>query len=149
MLFHSSYSFSNIEEFSVTSYDIKGIVKAEEYSDRYEITEKYLYIESHDTGNGANYEIRAWHSGLSKSLGRFSENSLEVGNPQLNELLADVTVKAIYTGTPTSDSQYEKNIIENNKKILSKYFDDATEYKHTFMKNEDGSYYWVKSEIIK
>ena len=131
------------------SYDVKGIVKAEEYSDRYEITEKYLYIESHDGGNGSNFEIRAWHSGLSKSLGRFSENSLEVGLPQLNELLADVTIKEIYTGDPTTDSQAEKYYIETYKKILSKYYDDATEYKHTFMKNENGTFYWYKSEIIK
>ena len=38
---------------------------------------------------------------------------------------------------------------EYNKKFISKYYDEATEYKHTFMKNEDGTYYWLKTEIVK
>ena len=36
-----------------------------------------------------------------------------------------------------------------NKKIISKYYDEATEYEHTFMKNDDGTYYWLKTEIVK
>ena len=38
---------------------------------------------------------------------------------------------------------------EKGKKIISLYYDDATEYKHTFVKNEDGSFYWQKTEIVK
>lgn len=145
------YYFANGGGGGYFSYSVRGIVNAEEYSDRYEITEKYLYVESHDTGNGSNYEIRTWHSGLSQTLGYFRrDDSLEVSPQTLNELLADVTVKAIYTGDVTAvQYQSEKDTIENHKKILSKYYDQATEYKHTFMKNEDGTFYWYKSEIIK
>ena len=58
----------------------------------------------------------------------------------------------MYNGTEEESSKASQTLQRNinvSKKLISKYYDDAAEYKHTFMKNEDGTYYWLKTEIVK
>ena len=144
-------------------YSISAIVKAEEFSDRYEITEKYLYLvptlvyNENGQSVGARYKVMNGNSYLDNVLGEYKE----IGNfdiesvkniPTVEELVNNVQEKEMYNGTEEESSKASQTLQRNinvSKKLISKYYDDAAEYKHTFMKNEDGTYYWVKSEIVK
>ena len=139
-------------------HSITGVYKIEEYSDRYEVYSKYLFVTAGEAvvnygGTKLGYvrSILNWKAYDSNVLARykdFTHESLYTNVKTLDELCVDMEAKTF------AKPQIKENTIgaieyESRMKILSKYFDDATEYKHTFMKNEDGSYYWVKSEIIK
>lgn len=149
------YSYdNNSNTFTVTagggggqgSHIIAGIYKIDEYSDRYEVFAKALVNEIGNFVNGRgqywtvknadsvspNYNLQQY---LHASDGSFSYERLE-------DIVSEVTPKDF--AKPNINYDYT-----NQYKLLTKYFDQAMEYKHTFMKNEDGSYYWVKSEIIK
>ncbi len=131
------------------SYPIKGIIKIEEYSDRYEAYEEYLYAQSSSSMNTTNYILKGWHSDFNKSLFVFEANRVS----DLYDSVADVEPQNIYVGkveTPDeSNVEYIKANLLSTQKVLTKYQDEATIYKHTFMKNEDGTFYWYKSEIVK
>lgn len=137
------------------SYPIHGIYKVEEFSDRYVVTGKMLFIDSRDTGSGTNNVIKAWSSYFSKSLGYFGsfyenypKNGLYFNS--LNDVVADVTdTKNISVLINTGNDEARLKQKDTAQKMIAKYIDDATEYKHTFMKAEDGSFYWLKSEIVK
>ncbi len=104
-----------------------AISKVEEYSDRYEVTEKMVVtVYSSYDGGYSVYPFYGTTMLYSKWIGRLTQSELESLTNSHN----------LY-----STSDYEA-------KLLSKYFDSATEYKHTFKKNSDGTYYWVKTEII-
>ena len=144
-------------------YSISAIVKAEEFSDRYEITEKYLYLvptlvyNENGQSVGARYKVMNGNSYLDDILGEYKEvgdlNIESVKNiPTVEELVSDVQEKEMYNGTEEESSKASQTLQRNinvSKKLISKYYDDAAEYKHTFMKNEDGTYYWLKTEIVK
>ena len=131
------------------SYPIKGIIKIEEYSDKYEAYEEYLYAQSSSSMNTTKYNLKGWHSDLNKSLFVFEANKVS----DLYDSVADVEPQNIYVGkveTPDEgNAEYIKANLLSTQKVLTKYQDDATIYKHTFMKNEDGTFYWYKSEIVK
>lgn len=131
------------------SYPIKGITKVDEYSDRYEVYEDYLYAQSSSREGKTVYILKGWHSDLSKQLTVFEPGKEAESIAKYN----DIEPKGIYVGKVSAK---DSSIIElqelellKTRKILTKYQDDATVYKHTFMKNEDGSFYWYKSEIVK
>ena len=144
-------------------YSISAIVKAEEFSDRYEITEKYLYLvptlvyNENGQSVGARYKVMNGNSYLDDILGEYKEvgdlNIESVKNiPTVEELVSDAQEKEMYNGTEEESSKALQTLQRNinvSKKLISKYYDDAAEYKHTFMKNEDGTYYWLKTEIVK
>ena len=144
-------------------YSISAIVKAEEFSDRYEITEKYLYLvptlvyNENGQSVGARYKVMNGNSYLDDILGEYKEvgdlNIESVKNiPTVEELVNNVQEKEMYNGTEEESSKASQTLQRNinvSKKLISKYYDDAAEYKHTFMKNEDGTYYWLKTEIVK
>ena len=144
-------------------YSITAIVKAEEFSDRYEITEKYLYLvptlvyNENGQSVGARYKVMNGNSYLDDILGEYKEvgdlNIESVKNiPTVEELVNNVQEKEMYNGTEEESSKASQTLQRNinvSKKLISKYYDDAAEYKHTFMKNEDGTYYWLKTEIVK
>ena len=144
-------------------YSISAIVKAEEFSDRYEITEKYLYLvptlvyNENGQSVGARYKVMNGNSYLDDILGEYKEvgdlNIESVKNiPTVEELVSDVQEKEMYNGTEEESSKASQTLQRNinvSKKLISKYYDDAAEYKHTFMKNEDGSFYWLETEIVK
>ena len=144
-------------------YSISAIVKAEEFSDRYEITEKYLYLvptlvyNENGQSVGARYKVMNGNSYLDDILGEYKEvgdlNIESVKNiPTVEELVSDVQEKEMYNGTEEESSKASQTLQRNinvSKKLISKYYDEATEYKHTFMKNADGTYYWLKTEIVK
>ena len=130
---------------------IIGTYKVEEYSDRYEVYQKYLLSVPGDWSNGyLTFKILEWNAYNANVVVEYTDapssnnaNLPEGATPyfkNLDKLIEGVEMKAF---TPYETWQ------EDNYKLLSKYYDQATEYKHTFMKNEDGTYYWVKSEIIK
>lgn len=139
-------------------HSITGVYKIEEYSDRYEVYSKYLFVTRGEsivnnagTKIGHVRNILNWKSYDSRTLNSykdFTNESLCTHIPTLEELCADVQVKT-FAKPQLREGRVESIEYDERMKILSKYYDDATEYKHTFMKNEDGSYYWVKSEIIK
>ena len=144
-------------------YSISAIVKAEEFSDRYEITEKYLYLvpalvyNENGQSVGARYKVMNGNSYLDDILGEYKEvgdlNIESVKNiPIVEELVSDVQEKEMYNGTEEESSKASQTLQRNinvSKKLISKYYDEATEYKHTFMKNDDGSFYWLETEIVK
>lgn len=146
-----------------TPYSISAIVKAEEFNDRYEITEKYLYlvptlVYDEDGQNvGARYKVMNGNSYLDDSLGEYKEiGNLDIASvrniPTVEELVNDVQEKEMYNGTEEESSKATQTLQRTTniaKKLISKYYDDAAEYTHTFMKNDDGSIYWLKTEIIK
>ena len=144
-------------------YSISAIVKAEEFSDRYEITEKYLYLvptlvyNENGQSVGARYKVMNGNSYLDNVLGEYKE----IGNfdiesvkniPTVEELVSDAQEKEMYNGTEEESSKVLQTLQRNinvSKKLISKYYDEATEYKHIFMKNDDGSFYWLETEIVK
>lgn len=116
---------------------ITAIVKAEEYDNRYEVTEKLLVTVANSYTSNANYSIYPFYGTkmrFVKYLGNITEE--EIGK------ITDT--KEMYSYNFYSEASNELTI-----KLISKYYDYCTEYKHTFMKNEDGSFYWYKSEIVK
>lgn len=131
------------------SYPIKGIIKIEEYSDRYEAYEEYLYAQSSSFMNTTKYILKGWHSDFSKSLFDFEAGRVS----DLYDSVADVEPQNIYVGkVETVDErnvEYIKANLLSTQKVLTKYQDEATIYKHTFIKNDDGTFYWYKSEIVK
>ena len=137
------------------SHPVTGIYKIEEFSDRYEVYSKYLYLKIQnldDTLPGVIYDVYDWRTETSywlTSYKDFSSDSSSYSYIENKESVVDgVEMKSFVK--PDFDVQSVDSIEwEFREKLLSKYFDNATEYKHTFMKNEDGTYYWVKSEIIK
>ena len=62
------------------------------------------------------------------------------------------TLEEEVQGITTKEFVKSKNsgvYYEDEMKLLTKFYDQASEYKHTFIKNEDGTFYWYKSEIVK
>ena len=103
-----------------------AITNVEEYSDKYIVTEKMLT----DTYEYRHHNISSYYGQgyvFTSSLGHISDSEVDSIN--------------------ITQDMYSQN--ETSKKLISKYYDDATEYKHTFVKNEDGSFYWQKTEIVK
>lgn len=139
-------------------HSITGVYKIEEYSDRYEVYSKYLFITRgeavvNNAGTKVGYvrDILKWKSYDSQMLNRykdFTNDSFYTHIQTIDELCADVEVKT-FAKPQLSEESIASIEYDERMKILSKYFDDATEFKHTFMKNEDGTFYWYKSEIIK
>ena len=131
---------------------ITGTYKIEEYNDRYEVYDKLLMINSQDIYNGGSvslgrkWEVRASNVYTSDTLGVYRDFSGEEFShlDTLDELTSGVEQKQFVTSTVNAGMDRDQK-----EKLLSKYYDEATEYKHTFMKNDDGSFYWVKSEIVK
>lgn len=119
-------------------HGIAGITKVEEYSDRYEVTEKYIFIVPDIDTN--SYEVYAWNSLLSTKLGEYGEEYATIDLPTIDELTAESENHQIYLLDNSS---------EDGKKLLNKFYNQASEYKHTFMKREDGTIYWVKTDLIK
>lgn len=127
------------------SHIIAGIYKIDEYSDRYEVYAKALANEVNDLMNGRG---EYWFVKNADSLS--PEYNLEYyytnSNDSSHKSFEDIVSGIIPKDFAKANINYDYT---NQYKLLTKYFDQAMEYKHTFMKNEDGSYYWVKSEIVK
>lgn len=103
-----------------------AITNVEEYSDKYIVTEKMVT----DTYTFGNHNISSYYGQgyrFTSSLGFVSDSNIDSIN--------------------ITQDMYSPN--ETSKKLISKYYEEATEYKHTFIKNEDGSFYWQKTEIVK
>ena len=97
-------------------YSISAIVKAEEFSDRYEITEKYLYLvptlvyNENGQSVGARYKVMNGNSYLDDILGEYKEvgdlNIESVKNiATVEELVSDVQEKEMYNGTEEESSK--------------------------------------------
>ena len=118
-----------------------GIYKIDEYSDRYEVyTKNLVEVPEYSTFNIANdalrFEVRADNSMFSKYLGQYYSTIPDgYSFENFEEFTKDVQLKDFVEGS--------------NDKLLSKFYDEASEYKVTFMKNDDGSFYWLKTEVIK
>lgn len=130
---------------------IHGISKVEEYSDRYEITEKYVYVDTISAtvpqGHVGGYFYRIYDYDIkANKLDEYKDDQLsDLSNgieKTQQELLGDVSDYKVYCGV-------HYNTGDAHEKILTKYFDQATEVKHTFMKAEDGTFYYLKTELIK
>lgn len=128
--------------------NISGIYKIDEYSDKYVAYVKYLSkiptVQS-SYGNKYNGELWAIHpndSIYSEVLGRYTTNATEdSGYPSIDTFVSGVSNKDFVKSQKIYD--------ERDYSILSKFYDEASEYKVTFMKNDDGSFYWLKTEAIK
>lgn len=129
-------------------YNMTGIYKIDEYSDRYEAYVKYLsvipriqYIDD-NVYNGVLWTIYSNASVYSKELGNYTVSAIrDTGYPSIENYISGVVEKTF----AKSNDAYN----QNNYSILSKLYDEASEYKVTFMKNDDGSFYWLKTEVVK
>lgn len=108
-----------------------AITQVEEYSDRYEVTEKLLVAVT----TSSDMTLYPFY-------GRNVRFSDVIETVQDSDISSMSNSKNVYCYAQSGNSDYAE-------KLISTYYDDATEYKHTFMKNEDGTYYWAKSEIVK
>lgn len=149
------YRLSGVGGGGAFSYVVHGINKVEEYEDRYEVTEKMLFVKSNDLDGGTRYEIKTWSSEYSPTIAYFgSAYSYHEKDGTYYNSLDDVIEGVNDTNsirvlmTKGSGEALAKQI-DNAQKLLTKYAENATELKHTFMKSEDGSFYWVKTEIVK
>ena len=132
-------------------YIAHGIVSVAEYSDRYEVTEKYLYLVPRGEYNevpiryfGNRWTVYAWHPIESEELAQYKDfTEAYPGLVSLDEIVSGYENKNIYLG------QKDEYGYDTKMKLLCKFYDQAAEYKHTFMKNADGTFYWSKSEIVK
>lgn len=105
-------------------YYATAITEVREYSDRYEVVEKGVSVK---TGSSKEYVYP------------YFVTEMPV-DPELGSF-------ASYDELAEAKSMYSSK--ENNAKVVSAYEEGATEYLHVFMKNSDGTYYWVSSEIVK
>lgn len=134
------------------SYPVIGIYKVDKYNDRYELFVKYLYVENmkyQDKGYGWIYKITS--GGNSKKIldyyktegiGPVYESITEFKT--IKELCEDVSIiKFVKNDRMISNSLSERDM------LLSKYYDDATEYKVTFLINGNGAIHWQKTELLK
>lgn len=144
-----------------TTYIVTGVYNIEEYLNRYEVYSKYLVINLNSsdlttssgsrTGNIWRITDRLTYPARVSDrmqLAEFRDFEAPSDNTYLQSIVSEEELLSNIQLKPFAKINTNFNT-ENDEKFLSKYFDQATEYKHTFMKNEDGSYYWVKSEIIK
>ncbi len=115
------------------TYAETAITKVEEYSDKYIVTEK-LILTVNDSGFFTLYPF------YGRNI-RFDNIIERIPHSDIDNL---TNTKNVYSYNDITNSTNDLAT-----KLISKYYDYCTEYKHTFMKNEDGSYYWVKSEIVK
>lgn len=127
------------------SHPARGIYKIDEYNDRYEVYEKYLYIENTTTNFSEKETI--WNVRDCNLFGGKVLASYVLGDDTNYNSIQNETQGVVAKNFTKSKNGV--NGYEDEMKILTKFYDQASEYKHTFMKNEDGSYYWLKSEIIK
>ena len=135
---------------------IHGISKVEEYSDRYEITEKYVYIDAKPVfadgqtySIGYYYNIYDWDT-KETFLGAYKDDQIE---KEVRNIKGEIclTMSDFYSGISDYKVYCGSHVNTDNahEKVLTKYFDQATEVKHTFMKAEDGTFYYLKTELIK
>ena len=122
-VYHSISGFGGGSNFNYYT----AITEVREYSDRYEVVEKGVGILKNAFPSD-ECTIYPYYTTITYSDEPILTYKTE---GELNG------TKSVYSGT------------ELGKKAISTCYDQATEYKHTFMKNEDGSYYWIKSEIVK
>lgn len=115
-----------------------AIAKIEEYSDRYEVTEELL-IGFRTYGDEAKRNIYSYFGARA-----FHSDIIEYSVSE-DDILAGTNSKGVVSYSNGEHYTYNDYV----EKMISKYYDYATEYKHTFMKNSDGTYYWVKTEIVK
>ena len=113
-----------------------AITKVEEYNDRYVVTEKLLVTVRSSYSNSTSFSVYPFY-GTRMRFVKFIDNINEEDIQKITD------TKNMYSYNFYSDSN------EGTIKLISKYYDYCTEYKHTFMKNEDGTFYWYKSEIVK
>ncbi|MBR5227624.1 MAG: hypothetical protein IKV94_03205 [Clostridia bacterium] len=72
-------------------------------------------------------------------------NNIYIYDKYLHVVKEDVAVFGIYTA---SDRKVKIGTVQGFEGIEANK-NKASEFKHTFTKNEDGNYYWVSTEIIK
>lgn len=121
---------------------IHGITEVTEYSDRYEVKEKYIFVDQSDV---SMIYVYSGNSYLSTRLVTLVQPNLQ--NTNLYDYYQ--TPEQAVQGVVEKPMHIAKNYFEQYSKLLSKYYDEASEYVHTFMKNDDGSYYWLKTEKVK
>lgn len=99
-----------------------AITEVVEYEDRYEAKEMFIF--GHDYPDG--FDVKDYDG-----------NVLNEGRRHTQEEIDSMESKIV--GYSSDDL---------SKKILSTYEKEAYGYKHTFMKNSDGTYTWAKTEKL-
>ena len=64
-------------------------------------------------------------------------------------IYADAKYKNELDKIVTKDAFAGKNTIEYFNNFMSKYYNQAAKYKHTFKPNDDGGYYWYSTEKVE
>ena len=128
-----------------TRFAIYGIFKVDEYSDRYEAYVKYLVVNPYELydHSGFMFDIYPNSSRFTGSIGQYSSSG--DGITPMNG--REDTLSKLVEGVEAKN--FAENLKNEYKLVLSKFYDEASEYKVTFMKNDDGSFYWLKTEVIK
>lgn len=105
--------------------NISKIVEAYKEGDNIYIVDKYALLTSEDEGH--NYKLYA-DSNLNNIIEEFNETIDQTTGEGINELTLD------------------KDIDQVTDYIINNYETKMKKYKHTFKKNEDGTYYWYSTE---
>lgn len=130
---------------------IHGISKIEEYSDRYVVTEKYAYVDTYQasvpSGHLSGYIYNIYDYDLKYNLlGTYKDDTLADRNygAELTheEFFKDLSGDKIYAGQ-------QSDVESDTARILTQYYDQVSELKHTFMKSDDGSFYYLSTELTK
>ena len=105
------------------------IQKVEKIDDRIEIYDKYIYLDF----------LKAWLPEDDELVHIYTsaDKTKEIGKEEDKFVFWDDVNKKEYADKEIFGSVYQK------------YKDKLNTYKHTFQKSEDGTYYWVSSEIYK
>jgi len=157
----------------VISKDIinKYIQKKYNTTNNYDILEsKYIPFSTggteHVVSNGDNYIIGclAQSGGISKIFNKYQKIEQEKDRIYLydNAISCHAEMQDHYCTKEVDTNLYENVIFDANNSntnidtfedmanhIFSNLLDKTNTYKHTFIKSEDGSYYWHSTEIVK
>ncbi|MBR5227565.1 MAG: hypothetical protein IKV94_02910 [Clostridia bacterium] len=88
----------------------------------------------------------AWDNSYSELVkAEKDNNNIYIYDKYLHVVKEDLAVYGIYTA---SDRKVKIGTVQGFEGIEENK-NKASEFKHTFTKNEDGNYYWVSTEIIK
>lgn len=133
---------------------ITGIYKVEEYSDRYEAYSKYMVTYAEDpsftdyaTGEylGKTWRVLGSTSIQGKTLGTYKD--FQTGDDRYGKYIDDYVSGVTKKSIVFPEAGY--STFQHGDELMYKHFDEVSEYKTTFMKADDGTFYWLQTERIK
>lgn len=124
---------------------VTGVYEIENNEDEYVAYSKLLLLYPSSTSYPAVMEVHSQNNRNSSVLDSYDEN---IGLRPIVEGVEERKFAKTIDNQPEHNNTLEE-ISNYHDKLLTKHFDSAQTYKHTFKKDSEGNFYWVKSEIVK